>query len=140
MVVEHHRPGTLLPVRSEGRFQLASEPMDATRRSYGSSLGQALFRDAVRDAFVRARNEGPDGVRVLVFVESEELKSWRWEWLCGPVDGDVWDFLSLDQRVLFSLYLPSLTDRAYPPIGRHDLRALVVVAAFVNLIWPTLML
>ena len=30
--------------------------------------------------------------------------------------------------MLYSLYLPSLTDRAYPPIGRNDLRALVVVA------------
>lgn len=113
MVVEHHRAGTLLPVRSEGRLHMASEPIDANRRSYGSTLGQALFRDAVRDAFVRARSEGPDGVRVLVFVESEELKIWRWEWLCGPVEGDIWDFLSLDQRVLFSLYLPSLTDRTY---------------------------
>jgi hypothetical protein len=44
---------------------------------------------------------------VLVSVESEELKTLRWEWLCGPVDGDAWDFLSLDQRVRFSLYLPS---------------------------------
>ena len=43
MVVEHHRPGTLLPVRSDGRFQLASEPMDATRRSYGSSWARRCF-------------------------------------------------------------------------------------------------
>jgi hypothetical protein len=67
-------------------------------------------------------------VRVLVFVEAKELKTWRWQWLCAPIDGNDWDFLSLDQRVLFSLYLPSLTARAYPPIGPHDLRALVVVA------------
>jgi hypothetical protein len=64
----------------------------------------------------------------LVFVEAEELKTWRWEWLCAPANDGRWDFLSLDQRALFSLYLPSLTDRAYPPIGSHDLRALVVVA------------
>lgn len=79
----------------------------------------------MRDAFVRARDEG---VRVLLFVEAEELKKWRWERLCGPVDADVWDFLSLDQRMQYSLYLPSMTDRPYPPIGRRDLRALVVVA------------
>jgi CHAT domain len=48
--------------------------------------------------------------------------------LCAPFDGGRWDFLGVDQRALFSLYLPSLTDRAYPPIGPRDLRALVVVA------------
>ncbi len=30
--------------------------------------------------------------------------------------------------MLFSLYLPSLTDRQFPPIGRRDLRALLLVA------------
>jgi WD40 repeat protein/energy-coupling factor transporter ATP-binding protein EcfA2 len=128
VVVEHHRPGALLPVRSEGRLPLAGEPVYGTPRSYGTALGQALFRDAVRDAFVRARTQDSDDARVLIFIEAEDLKNWRWEWLCGPNDNGVWDFLSLDQRALFSLYLPSLTERAYPPIGRHDLRALVVVA------------
>ena len=36
--------------------------------------------------------------------------------------------MGLNQRVPFSLYLPSVTDRRFPPIGRRDLRALVVVA------------
>ena len=82
---------------------------------------------------VRGEEDAVDTDRVrhaqmLVFVEAEDLKTWRWEWLCAPIDGDRWDFLSLDQRALFSLYLPSQTDRSYPPIGPHDLRALVVVA------------
>src|SRR5262245_50229286 len=128
VVAERHKPGTLLPVRSEGRLDLVDEPSSAVARAYGTTLGRMLFRDAIRDAFVQARTDQPDGVRVLVFVEAEELKGWRWEWLCAPVDSATWDFLSLDQRVLYSLYLPSLTDRAYPPIGRNDLRALVVVA------------
>jgi hypothetical protein len=129
VVVEDHRSGTLLPVRSEGRFRLASEPISSIPHNYGAALGKGLFKDSIRDAFVRARNESAASARVLLFVEAEELKSWRWEWLCGPLDGNRWDFLSLDQRALFSLYLPSLTDRAYPPIGRADLRALVVVAS-----------
>jgi energy-coupling factor transporter ATP-binding protein EcfA2 len=129
VVVEDHRSGTLLPVRSEGQFRLATEPISSIPLNYGIALGKGLFNDSIRDAFVRARNESADSARVLLFVEAEELKSWRWEWLCGPVDGNRWDFLSLDQRALFSLYLPSLTDRAYPPIGRADLRALVVVAS-----------
>ena len=35
----------------------------------------------------------------------------------------------LNQRTPFSLYLPSLTDRLFPPIGRRDLRALVLAAS-----------
>jgi WD40 repeat protein len=127
VVAEHHRPETLLPVRSEGRLEL-DEPSNADARAYGRALGQALFRDAIRDAFVRARADQPGGVRVFLFVEADDLKAWRWEWLCAPGGGTAWDFLSLDQRVLYSLYLPSLTERAYPPIGRNSLRALVVVA------------
>jgi WD40 repeat protein/energy-coupling factor transporter ATP-binding protein EcfA2 len=128
VVVEDHREGSLLPVRSEGRLQLEQEPLAVSAQEYGTVLGQAVFHDSIRDAFVRARSASADGVRVLVFVEDQQLKKWRWERLCAPVDGTRWDFLSLDQRALFSLYLPSLTDRSYPPIGRRDLRALVMVA------------
>jgi WD40 repeat protein len=128
VVAERHNVGTLLPVRSEGRLELVDEPSSSVARTYGTTLGQMLFRDAIRDAFVQVRSDQSDGARVLLFVEADELKSWRWEWLCAPVDSISWDFLSLDQRVLYSLYLPSLTNRAYPPIGRNDLRALVVVA------------
>jgi hypothetical protein len=126
VVAERHRFGTVLSLRSEGRLEL-DEPSNSSPRVYGTRLGQALLRDAIRDSFVQARSEQPDGVRVLLFIEADDLKSWRWEWLCAPVDS-TWDFVSQDQRVLYSLYLPSLTDRAYPPIGRNDLRALVVVA------------
>lgn len=128
VVVEDHRAGSLLPVRSEGRLALAEEPVCGSAPEYGTALGQALFRDTIRDAFIRARTDTTDGMRVLVFVEDQELKKWRWERLCAPLDGDRWDFLTLDQRALFSLYLPSLTDRAFPPIGLRDLRALVLVA------------
>ena len=127
VIAEHHRAGTLLPVRSEGRLKL-DEPSSPVPHTYGRALGKGLFQESIRDAFVRARSEGPDATRVWVFVEAEELKTWRWQWLCAPMDGGRWDFLSLDQRASFSLYLPSLTERPYPPIGLHDLNALLVVA------------
>ena len=52
--------------------------------------------------------------------------------VCVPVDGG-WDLLALDQRLPFSLYLPSSADRRFRPIGRSDLQALVVVASPVGL-------
>src|SRR5262249_58248409 len=90
--------------------------------------GQALFRDEVRDAFVQALAKSDARLHLLLFIEAAELKGLRWERLCAPVDGD-WDFLALNQRLPFSLYLPSKTDRRFPPIGRRDLRALAVVAS-----------
>jgi hypothetical protein len=60
VVVEHHRAGTLLPVRSGGRLELAGEPM-----GYDSAflwdVGRALFRDEVRMHSFGARNDGFNG-------------------------------------------------------------------------------
>jgi WD40 repeat protein len=126
VVAEYHRAGQLLPIRSEGELRLPTEPASASPRTYGEALGHALFNGPIRDAYAAARGDAP--VRLWLCVEDAALRSWRWEWLCGPVDTTGWDFLSLDQRVLYSLYLPSLTDRPYPPIGRRDLRALLLVA------------
>jgi len=57
VVVEHHRPDALSPVRKEGILRLdetellrQSSPLD-----YGRVLGEALFRGEVGDAFVAAR-------------------------------------------------------------------------------------
>ena len=47
-------------------------------------------------------------------VEDDGLKTLHWQRLCGPLDGG-WSFLSLQQRTLFSLYLPAVTDRRFPP-------------------------
>ena|ERR1700730_14413727 len=117
VVAEHHRHGMLLPIRSEGRLDLTGEPTTEIPQLYGEQLGRALFQKNIRDAFVRARTDEPDGLRVLLSVEPDELKIWRWEWLCGPMDAACWNFLSLDQRIRFSQYLPSLTDRAFPPLA-----------------------
>jgi WD40 repeat protein len=130
VVVEQSASGVFLPVRDEGTLrldltELASQTMP---KEYGLVLGRALFRDEVRDAFVQALTKSEDYLRVLLFVEADDLKTLRWERLCAPLDRG-WDFLALTQRAPFCLYLPSLTDRRFPPIGRRDLRALVLVAS-----------
>jgi energy-coupling factor transporter ATP-binding protein EcfA2 len=133
VVAEQSASGVFLPARTEGLLQVDLEELkaqllsQATARDYGTLLGRALFRDEVRDAFAQALPKGDDRLHVLLFVEDAELKGLRWERLCAPLGGG-WDFLALHQRVPFSLYLPSTTDQRFPPIGRRDLRALVVVA------------
>jgi formylglycine-generating enzyme required for sulfatase activity len=137
VVAEQIQPG-LLPVRSEGLLRLDQTALlrQITPHDYGVTLGQAVFQGSIRDAFVHALAESAEGIRLLCFVEAPELRSLRWERLCAPVGpgrdqaGDnAWDFLALNQRTLFSRYLPSVTDRSYPPIGRRDLRALVLIAS-----------
>jgi len=133
LVAEQLQPG-LLPTRSEGLLTLSQAVLLAqlTPRAYGTALGQAIFQGQIRDAFAGALAESADGIRLLLFVEADDLRQLRWERLCAPfIQGSEthWDFLTLNQRTLFSLYLPSLTDRRYPPIGRRDLRALVVIAS-----------
>ena len=130
VVVEQSAPGQFLPMRIEGLLQLDLEILRAQRTplDYGTALGQALFAGPVRDAFVQALAASGNALRVLLCVEDDGLKTLHWQRLCGPLDGG-WSFLSLQQRTLFSLYLPAVTDRRFPTIGRLDLRALVVVAS-----------
>jgi hypothetical protein len=136
VVVERTSPGASLRLRTEGTLQLGPEAERALvsagiePKAYGTVLGQALFHEQVRDAFVGARAETADDdrLRILLTVEDEGLRPLRWERLCAPFDGG-WDLLALHQEVPFSLYLPSITDRRFPPIGRRDLRALIVAAS-----------
>jgi hypothetical protein len=119
-----------LPVRKDGILTLDEVELrkQLSPEAYGRLLGQALFRDQVRDAFTRAQAKSDDFLRVLLFVEDPSLRRLRWERLCAPLEGG-WRLLRLDQRVPFSLYLPSLTDRRYPAIGRADLRVLLLAAS-----------
>jgi hypothetical protein len=136
VVAERTRPSQL-PLRSEGRLELAedyqadllSKQLDA--HDYGETLGQALFQGTLRDSYMAARAEAEAAqqpLRILLVVEDPDLKPLRWGRLCAPDGSDGWNFLALDQRSLYSLYLPSLTDRRFPAIGRRDLRALVLLA------------
>jgi formylglycine-generating enzyme required for sulfatase activity/energy-coupling factor transporter ATP-binding protein EcfA2 len=136
IVAEHSRPGELLPIRSEGTLVVTLEDVQQLTslltkpKDYGTVLGKALFQDQIRDAFVSALRESEDSLRVLLFIEAADskLKFWRWERLCAPIDGD-WQLLALEQRSPFSFYIPAITDRRFPSIGRRDLRALVFVAS-----------
>ena len=134
VVLERSQAGEL-PLHAEGALDLGEGwreqllAFDLDPLAYGAVLGQALFREAVRDAFVTARNKSGDGLRTLFVLEDEELKPLHWERLCAPIrSGSEWGLLGMDQRSVFSLYLPSLADRRFPTIGRRDLRALVLVA------------
>src|SRR5215208_7112619 len=140
VVVERTSPGASLRLRTEGTLLLGPEAERALLsagiepKAYGTVLGQALFHDQVRDALARARAEtaADDRLRILLTVEDEGLRPLRWERLSAPFDGG-WDLLALNQEAPFSLYLPSITDRRFPPIGRRDLRALIVAASPSNL-------
>lgn len=140
VVVERTNPGAVLRLRAEGMLLLGPEADAALLaaaidpRAYGEILGQALFRDDVRDAFAQARAEtaAADRLRVLLTVEDPGLRTYRWERLGAPLD-DGWDLLALNQTVPFSLYLPSVTDRRFPPMTQREMRALVVVASPADL-------
>jgi hypothetical protein len=128
VVVEESEAGIFLPVRTEGVLDLDSDALDgAGPCEYGAILGRALFRDAVLVAFTAAAARSGDQLRVLLAIEDETARKLRWERLCRPVGGK-WLPLALDQRIAFSQYLRSRTDRRYPLIGRADLRMLVLVA------------
>jgi hypothetical protein len=140
VVAEHRRPGELSG-RSEGWLAITPAFEDFKKfeeklteflldpSAYGTCLGKALFQGAIRDRFVAARPVADSGgLRILLVVEDPALQPLRWERLCAPDGLGGWDFLALDQRTPYSRYLPSLTERRFPALGRRDLRALVVLA------------
>jgi hypothetical protein len=107
-------------------------------REYGTLLGKALFRGAVYDTFGALSKSSRDSLlRILLSIEAADndpIKTLHWERLCDPIDGDrSWHLLARNQRVPFSLYIPTIIDRRFPPIGRRDLRALVLVASPSNI-------
>lgn len=127
-----HAEGTLK--LSDSDFTQLIELQDDAE-GYGTLLGKKLFQDEVSSAFIRARSKCPDCLRVLLSIEVEakdKLRTLHWERLCAPVEPEVWNHLALDQRLPFSLYIPTSVDRLFSPIGRRDLRALILVASPEN--------
>lgn len=140
-VSKYSQSNETLPARKEGKLYLTNDDLDKLNainkhdndrkklKEYGEYLGKLLFKDDIDSAFTTAYSKN-ENLRVLLFIEAEdnELKNLRWERLCAPMDGE-WRFLRRDQRAFYSLYIPSSIDRRFPPIGRQDLRALVLVAS-----------
>jgi hypothetical protein len=122
-VVVRHQPGsTTLTLWANGILKLDLRQLHfhfIADKEYGILLGKELFRDEVRDTFVRAvSSAGDKPLRVYLIVEADELRLLHWEQLCAPFEGGRWDYLLLNQKSPFSLYLPSLIERRFPPIGR----------------------
>ncbi len=120
----------------DGVLRLAKDELEDLQgmallpQRYGEKLGAALFDGPVGIAFAQAREASEDRLRVLLVVEAPDLRHLRWERVFAPFDGGAtWDFLALRQQAPLSLYVPSVADRRFPPIGRDDLRALVLAAS-----------
>lgn len=133
-------PIEFLPVWSEGSLRLSQADIDHLfsllnqPKEYGTYLGQLLFSEGIGEAFARARARSPECLRLLLFLETQaaELKVLRWERLCARESGNQWNLLRCNQRVPYSIYVPSLAARRFPPIGRYGLKALVLVASPEN--------
>jgi WD40 repeat protein/energy-coupling factor transporter ATP-binding protein EcfA2 len=134
-----------LTIHSKETLELSQEDLNKltqqqeNEKEYGILLGKALFRGSVRETFVRAISKSSQDcrLRILLSIEAadnDEVKTLHWERLCAPIDADGdWHLLARNQRVPFSLYIPTIIDRRFGPIGRRDLRALVLVASPSNI-------
>ncbi|MDM8528114.1 CHAT domain-containing protein [Anaerolineales bacterium HSG24] len=131
LVVADYTPAkTLLPTRHEGelRLDLNSLISCTTAEEYGKLLGQALFQGDIKSAFLLAQQQAQPTFRLLLLIEDPELRTLHWERLQAP-HGNGWQSLTFNQHILYSRYLPTQTVGSFPPIGRRNLRALVVVAS-----------
>ena len=134
-----------LTIHSKETLQLTHDELvqliqqQENEKEYGTLLGKGLFKGAVRETFVRALSKSSQDcrLRILLSIEAadnDEVKTLHWERLCAPIDADgSWHLLARDQRVPFSLYIPTIIDRRFPPIGRRDLRSLILVASPTNI-------
>ncbi|AFY66272.1 CHAT domain-containing protein [Geitlerinema sp. PCC 7407] len=134
-----------LTIHAKGILRLTQDDFEKlieeseNEKAYGTLLGKALFREEVRDTFIRAfsKSSQDNRLRILLAIEAsqkDQVKTLHWERLCAPIDADGgWNLLARDRRVPFSLYIPTIIDRCFSPIGRRDLRALILVASPSNL-------
>ncbi|HLP00131.1 MAG TPA: CHAT domain-containing protein, partial [Fimbriimonas sp.] len=144
IIVRCKQPDGLL-LHSKETLQLSPEELSKllaqqeNEKEYGILLGKALFQGSVKETFTRAlaKSNQAQRLRILLSIEAaqqDQIKTLHWERLCAPIDSDgSWHLLARDQRIPFSLYIPTIIDRYFPPIGRRDLRALVLVASPSNL-------
>ncbi|MBX9253028.1 CHAT domain-containing protein [Desmonostoc muscorum CCALA 125] len=140
VIAEYRRKGEFFAKRYEGKLQLNVNELltQVTPLNYGKVLGAALFQGSIKTSYTTALSMSSSSnklLRILLFIEAEDLRTYRWERLCISTnnqwdinDEENWDFLVLQQQTPFSLHLPSTTDKAFQPIGREALQALVIVA------------
>jgi energy-coupling factor transporter ATP-binding protein EcfA2 len=144
-VVARYQPGAgALTQWSWGKLHLDLDKLALLQpkdKEYGLRLGKALFRqeiqegeresvqEDIRRAFSKAMAQASkaEPLRVLLIVEDDALRRVHWGQLCAPL-GLKWDYLLPNQTTPFSLYLPSQIPHRFPPIGRRDLSALLLVA------------
>ena len=104
--------------------------------AYGQTLAAQVFADPEALAYLRAVRtavESSDRVlrlRLLVGPTAAELHALRWELLCDPDSGAP---LASSERVLFSRFMLSQDWRPVPLRPKAALRALVAVAAPIDL-------
>src|SRR4249920_3535043 len=97
VVAEKSEPGLATWVRVEETHRpnfkkLPEFPMNlAEMGRYGRILGEAVFRNGIRDVFQRTlarAQEARQSLHVLLSIEADPLRPLRWERLCAPLDGD----------------------------------------------------
>lgn len=113
-------------------------------RAYGTFLGKRVFttniisllQAALRDSRDMRTSRGianqhsePDIVHVVLYLDprDQKLNSLHWEWL-SALDGGSWRFIGLRHDSPLSQYVQTNVQDALEPLGRHELRALVLVA------------
>jgi CHASE2 domain-containing sensor protein/energy-coupling factor transporter ATP-binding protein EcfA2 len=140
-IVVEFRSTDDLNIHTEGMFQFSAAEFEQLielqdePEEYGTLLGKRLFREEVRDALIIARSKAPTCLRVLLSIEVDKkdpLRTLHWERLCAPTESGTWNYLALDRKLPFSQYIPTSVDRLFPPIGRRNLRALILVASPEN--------
>jgi hypothetical protein len=127
VVVKQSTSEAFLPVGSKRVLHLDDVELrsQTTPKDYGTLLGRALFRDDVRDAFVRARRKRrpPAGPPLHRRSRAQDLALGTAVRSPGPRLG------LPDPRPAGALLpLSARPDRRFPPIGRRDLRVLLVAA------------
>ena len=108
-----------LTLHSKETLQLSQDDFNKliaqqeNEKEYGILLGKAIFQGSVRETFVRALSKSTPycHLRILLSIEAadnDNIKTLHWERLCAPIDTDgSWHLLARDQRVPFSLYIPT---------------------------------
>jgi WD40 repeat protein len=106
--------------------------------AYGEKLGKALFKGHVEEnnhvekAFLEAvntvRNNKSSILHVILYIYNDDLKDLRWERLWAPIDSEQWGCLAINEKISFSIYIKTQKDNSLQPIGKRDLKVLLVVA------------